>query len=434
MNYAEALVYLDEHASYEKTGRVESPSLDNISAFMDVMAHPELNYPVIHVTGTNGKGSTTQIISKLLMAHGLHVGTYTSPHLEHLTERISRNGEPISQEAFAECVAAIADAEVLSGVRPTYFEIVTAAAFRHFADEAVDVVVIEVGMLGRWDATNVVRSEVAVITNIALDHMEYAGPTVEHIAREKAGIIRPSSALVLGETDELLREIFLAEDARARLIRDEDFACEDNFLAIGGRMISIRTPRAKYEDVILPLHGQHQGDNASLAICAVEEFFGDTINREILDEGMANVKMPGRFEVLGHRPLAIIDGAHNPAGAEVCASVFFEDFNTQGRKILVTGALRSRNPEDLLLSFRANEFDVVITCMPPTPRGLPAEEMAEVAQSIGCIDVRIGDSVEKACQMAINLAQDDDAILVTGSLYIVSAARPYLLSHLSKHI
>jgi dihydrofolate synthase/folylpolyglutamate synthase len=289
-------------------------------------------------------------------------------------------------------------------------------------------------MLGRWDATNVINSDVAVITNIALDHMEYAGPTVDHIAREKAGIIRPSSSLVLGETDELLREIFLAEDARARLVRDEDFACEDNFLAIGGRMITVKTPRTKYEDVIVPLHGQHQGDNASLAICAVEEFFGDTINREILDEGMSSVKMPGRFEVLGHRPLAIIDGAHNPAGAEVCARVFFEDFNTQGRKILVTGALRSRNPEDLLLSFRANEFDVVITCMPPTPRGLPAEEMAKVAQSIGCGDVRVTDSVEKACQAAINLAQDDDAILVTGSLYIVSAARPYLLSHLAKHI
>ena len=199
-------------------------------------------------------------------------------------------------------------------------------------------------------------------------------------------------------------------------------------------MISVRTSRSKYEDVIVPLHGQHQGDNASLAICAVEEFFGDVINREILDEGMSAVAMPGRFEVLGHRPLAIIDGAHNPAGAQVCATVFFEDFNTQGRKILVTGALRSRNPEDLLLGFRANEFDVVITCMPPTPRGLPADEMARVATSIGCADVRVAESVEKACQMAINLASQDDAVLITGSLYIVSAARPYLITHLSKRI
>ena len=182
MRFDEALVYLDEHASYEKTGRVEEPSLNNIARLMDVMGDPQLTYPVIHVTGTNGKGSTTQIITKLLMAHGLQVGTYTSPHLEHLTERISRNGVPIPEQDFANCVAAVADVEAISGVRPTYFEIMTASAFRYFADEAVDVAVIEVGMLGRWDATNVVQSHVAVITNIDLDHTEFAGPTLADIA------------------------------------------------------------------------------------------------------------------------------------------------------------------------------------------------------------------------------------------------------------
>ena len=433
MQYADALRYLDEHSSYERTGRVDSPSTENIEKLLDAIANPQHSYRSIHITGTNGKGSTAQIITRLLMAHGLRVGTYSSPHINRINDRICINGEPIEDLEFGLQIGAISDLEILAGIRPSFFEIMTAAMFRWFADSAVDVAVVEVGMLGRWDATNVINSDVAVITNIALDHMEYAGPTVEHIAREKAGIIKPSSSLVLGETDDLLREIFLAQEARTRLIRDEEFACEDNFLAIGGRMISVRTPRTRYEDVIVPLHGQHQGDNASLAICAVEEFFGDVINREILDEGMAMVAMPGRFEVLGHRPLSIIDGAHNPAGAQVCASVFFEDFSTQGRKILVTGALRSRNPEDLLSAFRANEFDVVITCTPPTPRGLPADEMAKVAQSIGCDDVRVADSVEKACQMAINLAQADDAILVTGSLYIVSAARPYLLGHLAKH-
>ena len=208
MRFDEALVYLDEHASYEKTGRVEEPSLTNITRLMDVMGDPHLNYPVIHVTGTNGKGSTTQIITKLLMAHGLTVGTYTSPHLEHLTERISRNGEPIPEQDFADCVASIADVEVLSGVRPTYFEIMTAAAFRHFADIAVDVAVIEVGMLGRWDATNVVQSQVAVITNIDLDHTEFAGPTHAHIAREKVGISKESSTLVVGDVNEDLVSIW----------------------------------------------------------------------------------------------------------------------------------------------------------------------------------------------------------------------------------
>jgi len=434
VQYADALRYLDEHSSYERTGRVDSPSTSNIETLLDAIGNPQHSYRSIHITGTNGKGSTAQITTRLLMAHGLRVGTYSSPHINRINDRICINGEPIDDDEFGRQIGAIADLEILLAIRPSFFEIMTAAMFRWFADSAVDVAVVEVGMLGRWDATNVINSDVAVITNIALDHMEYAGPTVEHIAREKAGIIKPSSALVLGETDELLREIFLSEEARSQLIRDEDFACEDNFLAIGGRMISVRTSRSKYEDVIVPLHGQHQGDNASLAICAVEEFFGDVINREILDEGMSAVAMPGRFEVLGHRPLAIIDGAHNPAGAQVCATVFFEDFNTQGRKILVTGALRSRNPEDLLLGFRANEFDVVITCMPPTPRGLPADEMARVATSIGCADVRVAESVEKACQLAINLANQDDAILITGSLYIVSAARPYLITHLSKRI
>ena len=432
MQYADALRYLDEHSNYERTGRIDSPSTQNIEKLLDAIANPQHSYRSIHITGTNGKGSTAQIITKLLISHGLRVGTYSSPHINRINDRICINGEPIDDDEFGLQIGAISDLEIIAGVRPSFFEIMTAAMFRWFADEAVDVAVIEVGMLGRWDATNVINSDVAVVTNIALDHMEYAGPTVSHIAREKAGVIKPSSALILGETDEVLREIFLAEPARARLIRDEDVACEDNFLAIGGRMITVRTPRAKYEDVLVPLHGQHQGDNASLAICAVEAFFDDAINREILDHGMSMVSMPGRFEVMDHRPLVVIDGAHNPAGAEVCSEVFFADFSTQGGKILVTGALVSRNPEDLLLALRAIDFDVVITCMPPTPRGLAAQEMATVAQNIGCNDVRVADSVEEACEMALRVAQTDDAVLISGSLYIVSAARAYLMSRAKK--
>ncbi|QRN80379.1 MAG: hypothetical protein JK586_01720 [Nocardiopsis sp. BM-2018] len=190
MDYAAALAYLDEHVSYDVTGRITSPSLDNISALVASMADPHLAAPVIHVTGTNGKGSTVQMISRLLMAKGLTVGTYTSPHLERINERICRNGEPITDEEFAEQIAGVASIEGLTGVRPSFFEAVTAAAFRWFADVAVDVVVIEVGLLGRWDATNVVESQVAVITNIGLDHTEFAGPTLADIAREKSGIVK----------------------------------------------------------------------------------------------------------------------------------------------------------------------------------------------------------------------------------------------------
>ena len=432
MQYAEALRYLDERSNYERTGRVDSPSTHNIDQLMDAIANPQHAYRSIHITGTNGKGSTAQITTKLLMAHGLRVGTYSSPHLDRINDRICIDGEPISDEEFGLQIGAISDLEVIAGVRPSFFEIMTAAMFRWFADEAVDVAVIEVGMLGRWDATNVINSDVAVITNIALDHTEYAGPTVEHIATEKAGIIKPSSIVVLGETDEILREIFLKPNARSRILRGDDFDCEDNRLAVGGRLISVRTPRTVYEDILVPLHGQHQGDNASLAICAVEAFFDAIIDRQILDAALESVVMPGRFEVLAHQPLVIVDGAHNPAGAKVCAEVFFEDFNMQGRKILVTGALRSRDPDELLTTFRANEFDVVITCTPPSPRGLPAEEMAEVARRIGCAEVIVADSVESACDLALKIAQSQDAVLVAGSLYIVSSARPHLRRRVAK--
>ena len=426
MQYGEALNYLDEHASYEKTGRVESPSLDNIKTFMDLMGQPHLSYPVIHITGTNGKGSTTQIITQLLIAHGLQVGTYTSPHLETLTERISRNNEPISEQDFADCVAAIADIEVIGGVRPSYFEVMTAAAFRYFADTAVDVAVIEVGMLGRWDATNVVNSSVAVITNIALDHTEFAGPRLEDIAFEKVGISKPGSVLVVGDTNEELREIWNAAESAAVLLRGNDFEISENELAVGGRMIDVRTERAVYKELPLPLHGQHQGDNASIALTAVEEFFGNVLDIEVVREGFAAVKMPGRFEVLGRGPLVVIDGAHNPAGADVCAQVFFDDFSPEGKRILVVGALKGRDPQMLLSALRADEFDVVICCTAPSPRGLVAADLGSAAKQMGCEQVVVCETVEAACDKALNIAREEDAVLVAGSLYVVGSARTFL--------
>ena len=426
MDFNDALRYLDEHASYEKTGRVTDPSTHNIEKLLMALGDPHLDFRVVHVTGTNGKGSTSQIITKLLMAHGLKVGTYSSPHLEHICERIQVDGEAISEGDFADSVAAIANAEGLSGVRPSYFEIVTAAAFRWFSDVAVDVAVVEVGMLGRWDATNVVKSDVSVITNIALDHTEFAGPTLEHIAREKAGIIKPDSVAVVGETEERLLKIFTAEPHAGFVARGEHFAVADNHLALGGRSLHVKTSRADYRDLFLPLHGSHQGDNASLAISAVEEFFGTALHQDTVQEALNAVIMPGRFEVVGHQPLVILDGAHNPAGADVCAEVFFGDFDPVGRRILVVGQLQGRDPSELLGALRADEFDVIITCTAPSPRARSGAELATAAREMGCDNVREAPSVEKACDLALADAGPDDAILVAGSLYVVGAARPHL--------
>ena len=224
------------------------------------MGDPQSAYPVIHITGTNGKGSTSQMITRLLMASGLTVGTYTSPHLERVNERIARNSEPIADDDFAEQVAAVADLEGLTGVRPGYFEAVTAAAFRWFADVAVDVAVVEVGLLGRWDATNVVDAQVAVVTNIGMDHNEFAGPTLADIAREKAGIIKPNSAALIGTTDPELVAVLAAEAAASRLYRGDDFDVDNNQLAVGGRLVDLRTPTTIYPETFVPMHGAHQGE------------------------------------------------------------------------------------------------------------------------------------------------------------------------------
>lgn len=426
MSYDAALAYLTEHSNYDITGRITSPTLDRMRTLAAAMGDPQHAAPVIHVTGTNGKGSTTQMITRLLMAQGLTVGTYTSPHLERLNERISRNAEPISDDDFAEQVAAVADLEVLTGVRPTYFEAVTCAALRWFADVAVDVVVLEVGLLGRWDATNVADGRVAVITNIGIDHTEYAGPTTMHIAREKSGIVKPSSAVVVGETDPELVDIFRGAGGTSHLVRGDDFDVLENQVALGGRLVDLRTPTTIYPGVFVPLHGRHQGDNAAVALTAVETFFAAPLDGDVVAEGFGAVQMPGRFEVLGRQPLVIVDGAHNPAGADTCAGVFFDDFDPAGRRVLVVGCLQGRDPGEMLAALRAEEFDLVVTCTAPSQRGLPSADLAAAARAAGCDDVREESTIESALDSALLEAAADDAVLVTGSLYVVGGARPYL--------
>jgi dihydrofolate synthase/folylpolyglutamate synthase len=421
MTYEEALAYLDEHASYDVSGRIESPSLHNLTVLCAAMGDPQLLAPSIHITGTNGKGSTAQMITRLLVTHGLTVGTYTSPHLERINERIARNGEPIGDDDFAEQIAAIADLEGITGVRPSYFEACTAAAFRWFADVAVDVVVAEVGLLGRWDATNVLDAQVAVITNIGMDHTEFAGPRLVDIAGEKAGIIKPDSAAIIGETAPDLVAILDGERAASRLHRGDDFDVAGNQLAVGGRHVDLRTPTTVYPEVFVPLHGTHQADNAAIALAAVETFFAAPLPEDVVDEGFAAVVMPGRFEVMARQPLVIVDGAHNPPGADSCAQVFFDDFDPDGRRVLVVGTLR--DPEAMLAALRVDEFDIVIAATAPSPRGVPADRVAAAARRLGCDEVRTAGSIAAACEIAIRLAEFDDAILATGSLYVAGEAR-----------
>jgi dihydrofolate synthase/folylpolyglutamate synthase len=232
--------------------------------------------------------------------------------------------------------------------------------------------------------------------------------------------------VICGDTDEEIVEIFAQAGGASLLVRQRDFEVDSNQLALGGRMIDVRTPTTIYPDVLVPLHGRHQADNAVVAITAVEAFFARPLASDIIDEAFSHVSMPGRFEVMGHQPLVIIDGAHNPAGADVCAAVFLEDFDPAGRRLLVIGCLKGRDPFDMLSALRADEFDVVVCCTAPSPRGLPAQEVAEAARRLGCDEVVAVNTVEAAIDRAMQEIGPDDALLITGSLYVVGSARPYL--------
>jgi dihydrofolate synthase/folylpolyglutamate synthase len=432
MELVDALAWLDTHVNFEsaaggppRAGSVGGLSLDRMRALVDVLGDPQEQIPVIHITGTNGKGSTARIASTLVAETGLSVGTYSSPHLRRINERIARNGEPITDADLAQVLTDLQALVPLSGVEPSWFELVTAAAYRWFADVAVDVAVVEVGMLGRYDATNVADGSVAVVTNVGPDHTDFQGDWRRAIAEEKAGIVKPGSVLILGETDPELRSVFLDAGADEVWERDEHWGCDENLLAVGGRMLDLRTPYGTVEQVFLPLHGAHQGDNAACALAAVEAFFGHALGVDVVRDAMQEVTAPGRFEIISREPLVVLDGAHNAAGASVAAQTLAEDFDVSGSRILVVGLLAPRDPTAVLEALDAPTADLVVACSPASPRALPASEVAAAAARLG-VSAEVVPDVGRAVQRALDRAGTDDAVLVTGSLYVVGAARAHL--------
>lgn len=427
MDYRQALEYLDEHINLEATaGRIEDLSLDPIERLTGALGDPQDTYPVVHITGTNGKGSVARMLTALFQAQGLRVGTYTSPHLDRINERIAVAGEPLSDEQFAEAITEVSFIAELADTTPSYFELLTAAALGVFAGEAVDVAVVEVGLLGEYDATNVVDGTVSVITNVGKDHTDGEGEWREAVAAEKAGIIKPGSTVVIGETDDDLIQVFCAHEAEAHWVRDTDYALLDRREAVGGQVLSLRCPHGTYQDVFLASIGQHQAVNAATALAAAEAFFGWKLADDVVEEAFGSLVLPGRFEIVGHEPPVVLDGAHNPQGMVALAHALGE-FEMGGRRVFVLGFLEGRDATEMLAALGPVTDDVVLVCTPDSPRAMDPGLVIDAAGSLA-LDAEAAGTPEAAVEAARSIVGEDGLVVVAGSLYVVGAARAHLVS------
>jgi dihydrofolate synthase / folylpolyglutamate synthase len=423
-----------------------------IEALLDLLGSPQLAYPSIHLTGTNGKTSTARMIDSLLRAHGLRGGRYTSPHLETIRERITIEGEPIEEEDFARVYAEVAPlAEFLDGKavaaaelddvvdKITYFELTTAVGFAAFADAPVDVATVEVGMGGAWDATNVLHAGVCVITPIGLDHMEYLGDTVGEIASEKAGIIHAGATVICAlQEEDALREIAQrCADVGATLkVEGVDFGVVGRTLAVGGQVLRLEGLDGMYDDVFIPLHGAHQAQNAVLALAAAEAFLGGAdrqqLDIEVVREGFVGVKSPGRLERIRNAPTILLDVAHNPHGMTATVKALEEEFSF-GKLVGVVSILADKDVERVLEILEPVLSDIVVT-RNTSPRALSAAQLGAVAAEVFGEDrVHVRPQMPDAIELAVALAESDIdgalsgvGVLVTGSVVTVADARKLL--------
>jgi len=414
------------------------PSLDRIAMLLDYLGNPQETFRSIHLAGTNGKTSTSRMIDSLLRSFGIRTGRYTSPHLEDIRERISIDGELITPEFFIYTYEDIKPYIELVDARSehplSYFEVLTAMAYAAFADAPIDVGVIECGVGGAWDATNVINSDVAVMTPIGLDHQEYLGGTIAEIAHTKAGIFRNGKPSVLAHQTREAAEVLIRESATIESIplrEGLDFALIRRDVAVGGQLLTIQGLGGTYEDIFLPLYGRHQASNAALALVAVEAFLGggaQQLDINAVRDGFAQATSPGRLEVMRRNPTVIIDAAHNHHGALALREALSEVFAFD--RIIAIVAILGDKDVTGFLSELVNVVDEIIVTENSSPRAMPTEELFKIAMSIFEDEqVSSAGSIARAIEMAIDKASHPTqsvGILVTGSVITVGQARALL--------
>jgi dihydrofolate synthase / folylpolyglutamate synthase len=417
------------------------PDLDRIVDLLSLLGDPQRAFPSIHITGTNGKTSTARMIDALLRELSLRTGRYTSPHLESVTERICVDTVPLDAERFAQVYDEVAPlAEYVDARHPdqvTFFELLTAMGFAAFADAPVDVAVVEVGLGGRWDATNVINAPVAVVTPISLDHVGVLGDTIEAIATEKAGLIHEGATVICAVQPEAAVKAIVERAATVGatiLAEGINFGVRTRAIAVGGQFLELQGLAGVYDEVFLPLYGEHQARNAALALAAVEAFLGQA-EREPLDvdlvrEAFAGVSSPGRLEVVRRSPTVLLDGAHNPAGAAALTAAL-EDAFTFDKLVAVVAMLDDKDATGVLGELEPIVNEVVITTN-GSPRAMPATALAEIAAEVfGPDRVHVAERLDDAIDGAIGLAETEATmggagVIVTGSIVTVGEARHML--------
>jgi len=411
-----------------------------IAALMDVLGEPQRAYPSIHITGTNGKTSTARMIEALLNALELRTGRYTSPHVQSITERISLDGAPIDAERFIETYNDIKPyVEMVDAQQPyrlSFFEVLTGMAYAAFADAPVDVAVVEVGMGGTWDATNVIDASVAVVTPISLDHTDRLGSTAAEIAGEKSGIVKQDATVILAQQPVDAAQVMLkkAVEVDATVAREGmEFGIVAREIAVGGQLLTLRGLGGEYDNIFLPLYGAHQAHNAVVALAAVEAFFGigaeqaRSLDVESVRKAFLSVLSPGRLEVVRSSPTVVLDAAHNPAGALAASEGISEAFSFS-RLIGVVGASDGKDVRGLLEAFEPIFAEVVVT-QNSSPRAMDADALAAVAVEVfGNDRVQVEPRLDDALEAAITLAEEEAeyagaGVLVTGSVITVGEAR-----------
>jgi dihydrofolate synthase / folylpolyglutamate synthase len=415
------------------------PTIDRVAQVCELLGDPQRAYRVVHVTGTNGKTSTARMIERLVREHGLRTGRFTSPHLSRVTERIAIDGEPISDEDFVATWQDVAPYVHMIDVREreqgrpglSFFEVFTVMALAAFADAPVDVAVIEVGMGGRWDATNVVHGEVAVITPVAHDHERWLGHSLVEIAGEKAGIIKEGATLVLATQQEEAESVILGEAAAqgVRVVREGvDIEVLDRQVAVGGQLLTLRGTGGVYTEVFLPLFGAHQAHNALAALAATESLMagGGALDGGVVEAAFATVDSPGRLEIVRSSPTVIVDGAHNPAGAESLVAALDEAFAFQ-RVVGVVGVMADKDAESILATLEPGLAEIVIT-RAATDRSMEVDDLAEIANDVFGEDrvhvrERLDDAVTLASDLAEGGVERGAGVIVTGSIFLVAEAR-----------